>query len=112
MIPDNNKSKLILILVIILAIAIVFFGYAISVNNSNNSNGVTIEEWNQSIKEISEAFGCLTIDLQDCGINYDNISMFAVDDGLHPNSTGMTLIARKVASDLTPILEELEAARL
>lgn len=79
---------------------------------SNNSNGVTIEEWNQSIKEISEAFGCLTIDLQDCGINYDNISMYAVDDGLHPNSTGMTLIARKVASDLTPILEELEAARL
>ena len=76
---------------------------------SNNSKGVTIEEWNQSIMEISEALGCFTINLQDCGIDYNNVSKYTIDGGLHPNSAGMTLIARKVASELAPILEELGA---
>lgn len=76
---------------------------------SNNSNGVTIEEWNRSIMEISEALGCFIVNLQDCGIDYNNISKYTIDGGLHPNSAGMTLIARKVASELAPILEELGA---
>ena len=73
---------------------------------SNNTVGVTVEEWNQNIKEISSAFDCITIDLQTCGINYENVSKYTVDGGLHPNSAGMTLIAKKIASDLSPLLEK------
>ena len=72
---------------------------------SNNSKGVTVEEWNRNIKDISNALGCYTIDLQDCGIDYFNISKLSVDKGLHPNDAGMTIIANKVTEELTKILE-------
>ena len=72
---------------------------------SNNSKGVTVEEWNRNIKDISTALGCFTIDLQDSGIDYLNISQFSVDKGLHPNNAGMTIIANKVTEELTKILE-------
>lgn len=71
---------------------------------SNNSKGVTIEEWNNNIKEVSLAFGCYTIELQDAGINYYNITSLTVDNGLHPNAAGMTLIAEKVTKEINTIL--------
>lgn len=67
---------------------------------SNNTGGVTTKQWNDNIKEIAEAFGCDVIDLHNCGVNYANIASMAVDEGLHPNSAGMTLMAQKVANDL------------
>ena len=73
---------------------------------SNNASGVSVEEWNQNIREVSEAFGCHIIDLKDCGIDFHNVSRYTVDGGLHPNDAGMTLIARKVASELTLLLGE------
>ena len=73
---------------------------------SNNSKGVSVEEWNRNIKDISEALGCFTIDLQDSGIDYHNISKLSVDNGLHPNDAGMSIIANKVAQELRKILED------
>lgn len=66
----------------------------------NNTNGVTTYTWNQSIREIAEAFGCDVIDLHNCGIKYSNIASLAVDTGLHPNAEGMTMMAQKVAAEL------------
>ena len=71
---------------------------------SNNSKGISVEEWNRNIKEISSALGCYTIDLQDAGINYFNVSSLTVDNGLHPNDKGMSLIANKVASEIKTII--------
>lgn len=67
---------------------------------SNNNNGVTTHQWNQNIKEIAEAFGCDVIDMHACGINYQNFTSLAVDEGTHPNAAGMTLMAKKVSAEL------------
>lgn len=71
---------------------------------SNNSKGVSVEEWNRNIKEVSNALGCYTIDLQDAGIDYYNVSSLTVDNGLHPNDKGMTLIANKASKEIQTIL--------
>ena len=73
---------------------------------SNNRRGVSVEEWDKSILDLAESFGCITIDLQDCGITYDNAHSFTVDGGLHPNDAGMTLIAQKVLKEMTAVLQE------
>ena len=67
---------------------------------SNNNNGVTTHQWNQNIKEIAEAFGCDIIDMHACGINYQNIASLVVDEGLHPNDEGHTMMAEKVFAEL------------
>lgn len=67
---------------------------------SNNASGISTAQWNQNIKEIADAFGCDIIDMHACGINYSNIASLAVDEGLHPNATGMEMMAQKVASEL------------
>jgi lysophospholipase L1-like esterase len=67
---------------------------------SNNSLGVSTYEWNQNIIEVAHALGCDVIDLNHCGLNYANITQFAVDAGLHPNDAGHTMIARKVIAEL------------
>lgn len=72
---------------------------------SNNRRGISVDDWNKSITELSMALGCNTIDLQECGINYDNLSRYTVDGGLHPNNTGMTMIAHTVAKELAKVLE-------
>ena len=71
---------------------------------SNNRRGVTVDDWNKSISELAEVFGCFVIDLQECGISYDNAPSYTVDGGLHPNDAGMTLIAKKVATELAEII--------
>lgn len=67
---------------------------------SNNENNVSTDEWNSNIIEIARAFGCEIINMHECGINYHNIRNLSVDNGLHPNAEGHTLIANKVISEL------------
>lgn len=67
---------------------------------SNNRKGVSVNDWNASLTELFTSLGCFTIDLQDCGINYDNLPNYTIDGGLHPNNAGMTLIANKVVTEL------------
>lgn len=71
---------------------------------SNNTKGISVEEWNENIKDVSEILGCHTIDLKDSGINYNNVTSYTVDDGLHPNNAGMTLIANLVAKEIKSLL--------
>ena len=71
---------------------------------SNNTKGISVEEWNKNIKEISSSLGCFTIDLQDAGLDYNNISSLTVDNGLHPNDKGMSLIANKVSKEIKTVL--------
>ena len=66
----------------------------------NNGNGVSMYQWNQNIREVSNALGCDVIDLHQCGLNYQNIASMAVDTGLHPNAAGHELMARKITSEL------------
>jgi lysophospholipase L1-like esterase len=73
---------------------------------SNNRLGVSTAEWNRAIAELSTHFDCLTVDLQDCGINYENAAKYSVDGGLHPNDAGMTLIAKKVVKELANAMNE------
>ena len=75
---------------------------------SNNTKGISVEEWNKNIKEISSSFGCYTIDLQDAGIDYHNVPLLTVDNGLHPNDAGMSLIADKVSKEIKTILSNTE----
>lgn len=74
---------------------------------SNNRSGISVDDWNKSISELSETLGCHTINLQECGINYENASKYTVDGGLHPNDAGMTLIANKVIKELAIIMNAI-----
>ena len=67
---------------------------------SNNASGISTYKWNTNIEEIAKAFGCEIIDLHSCGISLFNISDFAVDTGLHPNTAGHKLMASKVIKEL------------
>lgn len=72
---------------------------------SNNKKGISTETWNRNISELAKQLGCYTIDLQTCGITYDNVKKYTLDGGLHPNDAGMTLIAQKVAHTVSEVLE-------
>ena len=63
---------------------------------SNNNKGVSVGDWNNCIKEVATSFNCHVIDLSNCGINYDNALHYTLDGGLHPNRSGMSLIAKYV----------------
>ena len=68
---------------------------------SNNSRGISTFEWNKNIIELADAFGYDVINLNKCGINYQNISSyFSIDNGLHPNIDGMKLIAQKAYNEI------------
>lgn len=75
---------------------------------SNNIIGVSTDDWNKSIIELSTAFGCYSVDLQECGIDYNNAPKYTIDGGLHPNDAGMTLIANKVIKELAAIMNKDE----
>lgn len=66
---------------------------------SDNKNGVTVAEWNDKIKEIATAMNCGIIDMHECGVNYDTASSY-LQDGLHPNAAGMSLMANYVINAL------------
>lgn len=72
---------------------------------SNNRKGISTEAWNSNITELAGQLGCHTVDLNACGINYDNAVKYTVDSGLHPNDAGMTLVAKKVAGAIAEVLK-------
>lgn len=65
-----------------------------------NSGGVSLNAYNNKIKEIANIFGCNVIDLFACGLNFVNIASYAVDSTLHPNANGHTLMANKIIAEL------------
>ena len=40
---------------------------------ANNTNGVSVEEWNSALVEIASFYDFETIDINDCGITFDNL---------------------------------------
>ena len=75
---------------------------------SNNRIGISTDDWNKSIMELATAFGCYFVDLQECGIDYNNAAQYTIDGGLHPNDAGMTLIANQVIKTLATIMDKNE----
>ena len=73
---------------------------------SNNKSGISVRDWNNSIMELSNAMGCVLVDMQNCGIDYYNVDDYTVDAGLHPNDAGMTLIANKVIKELALVFND------
>lgn len=71
-----------------------------------NSRGDSLLEWNEAIKKLALAFGCSIIDHASCGITYYNLSTYMGDydsqtgKGLHPNASGMALIANNTINQL------------
>ena len=56
-------------------------------NNPVNRNGNTIKDFNKQIRAIATAYGASVIDVYNCGITYENLSVFT-SDGVHPNLPG------------------------
>lgn len=62
----------------------------------NNENGDPFMSFNDKIRKISQIFGCNLIDTEKCGVTFWNIvDNYSVDGWLHPNSAGMTQIAKQ-----------------
>ena len=64
-----------------------------------NRNGNTIMDFNQQIKAIATAYGASVIDVYNCGITYENLSVFTID-GVHPTLPGAQLFANCVLNAL------------
>ena len=71
-----------------------------------NKKGNTVLEYNTAIKELAEAFSVNVIELDKCGITWQNLVTFT-DDKLHPNVEGHLKVARKVVRTLDPTVQHL-----
>lgn len=66
--------------------------------NGVNGSGISETQYNAVIRSIASGMGCYLIDLyNDSGITASNIESYTVDK-LHPNSTGMEMIANTVVN--------------
>ena len=71
-----------------------------------NSAGVSVTAYNDEIKAVAAAYGAGVADLENCGITWDNRSSYMIDYnsstkiGVHPNKSGMALIAACVLAAL------------
>ncbi len=70
-----------------------------------NSSGWTIREGNDSIRQIANILDVYFLDLDDCGLASD-IDFYTLD-GLHPNKTGMRLIAEKMSEEISVLLSRM-----
>ena len=68
-------------------------------NTPVNRNGDSIMDFNKQIRAIAAAYGASVIDVYNCGITYDNLSVFT-SDGVHPNLPGAQLFANCVTAAL------------
>lgn len=64
-----------------------------------NANNVLLDDFNKAIRNLSEVFGAKILDHAQCGLTYENMSIYMGDwasgtgQGLHPNASGHSLIA-------------------
>lgn len=62
---------------------------------ADNADGVALNQYNENIREIATAMDCVFINLAACGITYNNLSVFMIDEvthKLHPNLKGQKLM--------------------
>lgn len=66
-----------------------------------NGNNVLLDDFNNAIRNLSQVFGAKILDFAQCGLTYENMSIYMGDwatgtgQGLHPNANGHTLIAKQ-----------------
>ena len=72
-----------------------------------NSNNDTLWDFNNAIRDISNQFGTTIIDLAQTGFNRNNAAQVLGDGRLHPNETGMQLLAKKVNFYLQETLTDI-----
>lgn len=66
-----------------------------------NGNNVLLDDFNNAIRNLSQVFGAKILDFAQCGLTYENMSIYMGDwttgtgQGLHPNADGHTLIANQ-----------------
>jgi len=65
-----------------------------------NSAGVSINSYNNKIREIALALGANIIEMPACGINFATTSTFFNDEGLHPNAAGHVKMADQLTAGL------------
>lgn len=64
-----------------------------------NGNNVLLDDFNKAIRELSQVFGAKILEHAQCGLTYQNMSIYMGDwasgsgQGLHPNADGHSLIA-------------------
>ena len=78
-----------------------------SVFPKKNKNGNTVLDYNKAIKKIADAFSVNVIELDKCGITWQNLTNFT-NDKLHPNVEGHLKIANKVIQTLDPHIRNRE----
>ncbi|MCL5457627.1 SGNH/GDSL hydrolase family protein [Loigolactobacillus coryniformis] len=72
-----------------------------------NGNNDTLWDFNNAIRDISNQFGTTIIDLAQTGFNRNNAAQVLGDGVLHPNETGMQLLAKKVNFYLQETLADI-----
>lgn len=62
-----------------------------------NGNNVLLDDFNKAIRNLSQVFGAKILEHAQCGLTYQNMNLYMGDwgssQGLHPNSSGHSLIA-------------------
>ena len=64
-----------------------------------NKLGLTINDYNNVIRQVSANYGCKLIDAYYCGLTAENAALFT-REGIHPNGVGMQLIANYILMSL------------
>lgn len=62
-----------------------------------NGNGVSLDAWNEAIRDLAALFGVKVLEHAKCGLTYQNMDLYMGDyadgEGLHPNAAGHSLLA-------------------
>lgn len=76
---------------------------------TKNNAGVTLDQYNDVIKNVAWGLGCDIIDLHACGITFHNQDIYtgpnrgddpSVHGLLHPNAAGQALLAQKMLTEI------------
>ena len=71
-----------------------------------NGNGVTLDAWNEAIRDLAALFGIKVLEYAKCGLTYQNMNLYmgdyAAGEGLHPNAAGHSLIANTAIRQMDP----------
>lgn len=76
---------------------------------TKNNAGVTLDQYNNVIKNVAWGLGCDIIDLHACGITFHNQDIYtgpnrdddpSVHGLLHPNAAGQALLAQKMLAEI------------
>ena len=67
---------------------------------STDGSTVTMYDYNKAIREVADILGANVIDFARCGMHYFNATELYYVDGLHPNSEGAKLMAKRSIADI------------